>query len=217
MKIVTNRIWISLHQSHPNNPQTRSIACSQSVWNLSASSTFIDDGNNRLGMPANSTRSFSVKERKSSLPLSRECYRSPWCRSSIHIGIWRSASRSYWPVAMAIGLTVSQTTEMWSVTGYRWCWTDWRLRATNLLSPCSSRHTYDTWNKSSCHRTWPCRVMRVPSSPPTTSDPSCFPVPVSCTSALARRSRTPISKSRVLIKINCSDLRVIFASALYRL
>lgn len=213
MEIVINRTWISLRQKSPKQSTRSFIAHSQSVRNLSASSTL--DGNNRLSMSANGTRSFSVKERKSSLPLSRGCCRSPWCRSSIRIGIWRPASRGYWPVA--IGLTVSQTTEMWSMTGYRWSWTDWRLRATNRLSLCSSRHTYHTWNKPSCHRAWPCRVMRAPSSPPTTSDPSCSPVPVSCTNALARRSRTPISKSRVLIKINYSDLRVIFASALYRL
>jgi len=174
------------------------------------------DGNRCLGMPANDTWSFSVKERKSSLPRSRGCCRSPWCRSSIRIGTWRSASRDYQPAAMAIGLTVSQTAKTWLMTGYRWCWTDWRLRAMNRLSPYNSHRTCDTWSKTS-FRTWSWRAMRAPSSLLMTSDPSCSPVLVSYTSGLARHSRTPISKSRVLITINYSDLHIIFASAFYRL
>lgn len=152
---------------------------------------------------------FSVKERKSSLPRSRGCCRSPWYRSSTRTGTWRPASRCYWPAAMA-----SQTTETWSTTGCRWCWIDWRLRATNRLSPYNLHRTFDTWNKPSCHA-WPSTAMTAPSSPPTTSDPSGSPVPVSCTSVLATHSRTPISKSWVLIKINYSDQHIVFAFALF--
>lgn len=135
-----------------------------------------------------------VKERKSSLPRSRGCCRSPWCRSSIRTGTCWSASRGCWPAA--IGSSTDETT--WSTATCRqWRSADRRrIAATNRLSPCNSRRTFDTWSKPFCHQTWPSRAARAPSFPPTTSGPSGSPTPVSCTSVLARHSRTPVPKLR---------------------
>lgn len=135
---------------------------------------------------------FSVKERKSSLPRSQECYRSPWCHNSIRTDIRLPASRDCW-------LAAEDSAE--TTTGCQSRCLNRRAAATNQLSPCNSRRTFDTWSKLFYRQAWPSRAARALFFAPVTSDPSSFRALVSYTSVPARHSRTP-HKSRVLIKIN---------------